>query len=312
MRKYRASNRIPFGSFILLVLLGAVGGAALGGVLWALDSQLHFYLVLLFPIVAGAILGGILAWGVRVGKVRSPFVAGIVGLLAGVLMFGVYHFAGNTITFRGEARDALIENSGKSFNESLLDRRIDEILDEEVGDTGFVGYLRLAAREGFSITRTSASSSGSELDLSGDVVFGYWALEILIAAAFAAIIAGRAAGQPFDEESSAWYGNPEFLAMTSTKSRKALLNALKDGDFQTAGSLLTTQDIKYPRMELMIRRAASATVSGQDIFLIVNQVQRKGRPTTIRSGVVSPSELDLMVFAMRQAASRQSPSIPVR
>ena len=93
MQKYRASNRMSFGGFILLLVLTIISAAALGGILFALDYYLHFYLVLIFPMAAGAIAGGLLVRGVYTAKVRSPLVAGIVGLLCGVLMFGVYHVA---------------------------------------------------------------------------------------------------------------------------------------------------------------------------------------------------------------------------
>ena len=79
MRKYQPSNRVPFASFILLLLIGAVSGAAVGGILWALDNYAGISLVFVFPLVAGAIIGGLLAIGVRPGKVRSPFVAGMIG-----------------------------------------------------------------------------------------------------------------------------------------------------------------------------------------------------------------------------------------
>ncbi len=93
MRKYQPSNRVPFGSFILLALLAIVGSAVVGGILWALDAYAHFYLVIVYPLIAGGIVGGVLVLGVRVGKVRSPFIAMLIGLVCGVLIYGVYHYA---------------------------------------------------------------------------------------------------------------------------------------------------------------------------------------------------------------------------
>ena len=55
MRKYRASNRVPFVGFLLLLLIAVLGGAVLGGILWAVDDLAHFYLVIVFPLFAGAI-----------------------------------------------------------------------------------------------------------------------------------------------------------------------------------------------------------------------------------------------------------------
>ncbi|MFN8452376.1 MAG: hypothetical protein U0521_28185 [Anaerolineae bacterium] len=42
MRKYRASNRVPFGSFLILLVLAVIGGAAVGGILWAVDAMSTF------------------------------------------------------------------------------------------------------------------------------------------------------------------------------------------------------------------------------------------------------------------------------
>ena len=313
MRKYRASNRVPFGSFLMLLVLAVIGGAAVGGILWAVDAFVHFYLVLLFPIVGGAIAGGLLARGVHAGKVRSPFIAGLVGVISALVMFGVYHGASYYVTFRGDMHEAYIENTGKGASDDDFERALNKLMFTEVGDTGFVGYLKLAAREGFSITRTSSSFSGdSGLELKGDIVWGYWAVEILLAAGFAAVIAAREAGQPFDEEANAWYGAPALMAIASNKSRKALVNAIKDGDFLQAGSFLTTQQIKYPRLEVTIRRSpASASTIMTDAYLTVNYLQRQGRSTAVRSGVVSPSELDLIQRGMQQA-SLQNPAISNR
>ncbi|MCC6802738.1 MAG: hypothetical protein IT319_07620 [Anaerolineae bacterium] len=314
MRKYRASNRVPFASFVLLILVGAVAGAIVGGILWALDSILNFYLVLLFPLIGGAIVGGALSTVARIGRVRSPFITALVAILSALVMFGVYHGASYAITFRSEMRDAYVENAGSSASDEDFERALNKLMFSEVGDTGFVGYLKLVAREGFSITRTSSFSSTSDsgLELKDELVWGYWAIEILVAAGIAAWIAARAAGEPFDEEANAWYGKPTLLAIASNKSRKALLNALKDGDFLEAGSLMTTQDLKHPRLEITIRQSpAGGGTLMTDTFLTVNYAQRKGRSNAVRSGVVSPSELDLISRGMQQAAL-QNPAVSGR
>lgn len=313
MRSYRASNHTPFSGFLLLLLLALVSGAALGGILWALDNYLSFYLIVVFPLFAGAIAGGLLLLGVRAGKVRSPFTAALMGVIAGLVIFGVYHFASYYVTFRGVVRDAIVQSDNVTPTDAQLDQAINQELMKQVSDTGFTGYLRYAAQQGFSITNsTFESDSSDDLQLQGQTVYLYWVVEIVIACGMAGWLAAREAGQPFDEDANLWYGSPTRLAITSVKSRKALFNALKQGDFQTAGSLLTTQEIKYPREEVLIRRspAASGRLAQQDIYLTVNYCQRKGRTVIQRRGVVSPSELDLIERAM--ATQQQSPAVSGR
>ncbi len=301
MQKYRASNRMSFGGFILLLVLAIISAAALGGVLFAVDYYLHFYLVLVFPMFAGAIAGGLLVRGVYSSKVRSPLVAGIVGLLCGVLMFGVYHAASYYVGFRTEMRAAYVENAGKEPTDVQFNTELDALLQDEVGDVGIVGYLKLTAREGMSITRT-ASSSSTAIDLKDELVWIYWGVEILLAGLFAAFIAGRAAGEPFNEDSEEWYGPAIRFASATGKSRKDLMNALKDGNFQQAGMLLTTQDIKYPRLDINVRRSKDGG-SSQDTFVQVMYSQRRGRSNGIKSGMVSSSEFESIQRGMSQAPS---------
>jgi len=307
MRKYRASNQTPLGSFLLLLILGIISAASVGGILWAVDNYLHFYLVVAFPLFAGLIAGGLLVLGVRSGKVRSPFLAGLIGLLTGVLIFGVYHLASYYITFRQDMRASYIDHFKSTPTDAELDEAINsQILEPKVQDTGFIGYLKFAAQQGLTITNsTYSSSSSSDIELKDQWVWVYWAVELVLAGGVAAVVAAREARQPFDEEANSWYGKPTVLAATTPKSNKQLINALKDGDFQTAGSLLTTQNIRYPRTEVWLQRspAANGTLPQQDIYLSVQHIQRKGQHVAKRAGLISPSELDLIKRAIPQAAA---------
>ncbi|HVU12423.1 MAG TPA: hypothetical protein VHD90_14160 [Phototrophicaceae bacterium] len=302
MRKYRASNRVPFGGFILLILIAVIGGAILGGILWAVDDYVHFYLVIVFPLFAGAIAGALLRLGVTAGKVRSPLFALLMGFIAGLVMFGVYHYADYTITFLGILREPTVQTGGKVPSDADVDKLTKELFqDYHVSDSGFLGYLEYEANIGFSITNADYVNNDSDLNLTGNLVWAYWGIEILIAMITAGAIARGAANQPFDEESGDWYGSPSRLGITTTKNSKALTTALKDGNWQQAGSLLTTQGIGYPRHEVLLRRSRtpSAVPQQQDIYLTVNYAQRSNRTVVKSSGLVSPSELDLIQRSMQ-------------
>ncbi|MBI1256148.1 MAG: hypothetical protein GC204_01635 [Chloroflexi bacterium] len=259
MRKYRPSNRTPIASIFLLLILGIICAGALGGILWAVDNYLNFYLVVAFPLLAGALAGGLLVLGVRSGKVRSPFLAALIGLLTGVLIFGVYHFATYSVTFRGAVRDVYVEDVGKTPSDAELDQYINKGLQRNTGDTGFIGYLKFAAQQGMTITNSTSvtSSSAADIELKDQWVWVYWGIELLLAGGIAASLAAGEARQPFDEDSNSWYGAPTTLALATLKARKPLDKALNDGDFQTAGSLLTVNNIRYPRNEILLRRGAA-------------------------------------------------------
>jgi len=308
MQKYRASNQMSFGGFILLLVLAIIAGAALGGIMFALDYYLHFYLILLFPLVGGAIAGGLLARGVYTSKVRSPFVAGLIGLLCGVLMYGVYHAASYYIGFRTDMRAAYVKNAGEEPTDAQFNKALDELLQEDVGDTGIMGYLKETAKEGITITSTSSYGSSSSTDtLKGNLVWGYYGVEILLAGFIAAGIAGAAAGQPFDEDAGEWYGPAMFFASAGKKSRKELLNALKVGDFQQAGALLTQQDIKYPRINMNIRRSRSGS-NTQDVFVQLTYNTRRNRPNNLKKGVITTSDFESLQRGMNQAVANPSPT----
>ncbi len=304
MQKYRASNRMSFGGLILLLVLAVISAAALGGILFAVDYYAHFYLVLMFPMFAGAIAGGLLTRGVYSAKVRSPIVAWLVGLICGVLMFGVYHFASYYVGFRTDMRKAYVENVGQEPTDAEFDEALDLLLKDEVGDVGIMGYFKLMAREGITITSTSSYSSSTSKGetLKDNLAWGYWAVEILLAGLFAAFIAGRAAGEPFNEDSNEWYGPAMFFATAPGKSRKDVVNAFKDGNFQQAGMLLTQQDIKYPRIDVNLRRSKDGG-SSQDTFVQLMYSQRRGRSSGLKSGMISSSDFESLQRGISQAAN---------
>jgi hypothetical protein len=307
MRAYQPSGVISGGGFLLLLLLAVLAGVVVGAVLWAVDNYVHFYLVIAFPILAGAIAGGLLIRAVKSSKIRNPLMAGLAGIIAGLIMYGVYHYASYYISFRNDfIRPTYIENNpGSTPTDTQLDQFMNDGLMRAVQDTGFIGYIKYTAKIGFTITRTGSTSSETPIELKDNVAYGYWVLEILIAAGVAAVLAANAAREPFDETANTWYGGPTVFAIASTKSRKQLMRALKDGNFQEAGGLMTKEQIKYPRIEIWTRRSPEST--DQDVLLIVNHMQRSNRPNRIKQGMVSRADLD----ALNRAIGQVSPANPV-
>jgi hypothetical protein len=297
MRSYRASGAAPFGGVILLLLIAVASGLIVGGILWAVDNYLSLYLVVLFPLLAAAIVGGILTLLVRGVKIRSPLLAGLIGLIGGLLIYATYHYATYYVSFRNAVRDSLVESGAKSVSDAELDELINEQLQVDFGDTGFVGYLKLAAQDGITITRTTSISSESGIELKDNVLLGYWGLEWLLVALGVAVATGRAANDPFDEKAGTWYGPPMLVAMTDKKSRKEFLKALKAGDYAKAGSFLTTQPLNYPRTEVVTRRAQDPAA---DVYIQVRTAPRQGRFTIDRRGMMTANEFADLRRAMAQ------------
>lgn len=306
MRKYKPSGAAPISGLILMLIATIAIGVAAGLALFAVDFYLKFYLVLAFPIIGAFLVGGLLLLIVRASKIRNPLVAGLIAGLGGLIMMGTYHFASYFIGFRSEVRTAIEENAGETIADADLDEFINSVLKDEVGQEGFVGYLQYSAREGISITRATSTSDTGGIQLKDGLVWGYWGLELLIAIVVAWGMAARQARDPFDESAESWYGKPEFLAAADWKSRKTLSEALKKGDFQQVGSLLTTWDLKYPRADIRIRR--SPNTSAADVYLEYHDATAKGRTALKQSGMVSSGELALLTQAMNSAAPPAAPS----
>lgn len=301
MRAYRASNEAPFVSVILLLIVAVIAGAVIGGILWGVEHFTNFYLIVAFPIFAGFLAGLALAFVVKVGKIRSPIIAIFAGLVAALVMYGVYHFASYYITFRGQVQEVAVEQQ-LDLTDAEIDAFINEQLELEFGSSGFIGYMQLAAREGFSITRATSSSSSGGLEISGAGVWIYWGVEILLAAALAASAASSQAGEPFDENVGQWYGPLTVIAKGSPKVRKEMVDALNGGDYETAGRLLG-QNPDGASLDVGVRRSPDA--ASQDIMLVVRE--QNGRNTTeIQKGLVDPTELQRFTRALEAAAPQTS------
>lgn len=287
MRPFRASNQAPMNSVILMLIVAVVVGAIVGGILWAVEHFTRFYLVVAFPIFAGFIAGGALTWVIRSGKVRSPMLAGLCGVVAALVIYGVYHYASYYVSYTEDWREFLIEQGYTPADDNELRQIIAEWQLEQYGSTGFLPYMNEAAEIGFSISRATSSSSGG-IEIQGTIAWIYWGVEILIAAIVAASTAGKQAGEPFDEETGQWYGPVESIGKASVKARKELSSALNNGDYSTAGRLLTRGEIKGNLLDIGVRRSPDSTA--QDIVLVVRQQQGRNI-SEIQRGVITPFDL---------------------
>src|SRR5262245_14229483 len=81
---FRPDGGVPVGGLFLTLLLCGAGALVIGAVVSAVHQWV--YLVLVFPLAMGAGTGAAGYIGVRSGKVRNPWVAGGVGLAAGVFV----------------------------------------------------------------------------------------------------------------------------------------------------------------------------------------------------------------------------------
>jgi hypothetical protein len=337
MKPYKPSNRTSIVGIALLVLTVVVG--AVIGALVALLSEV-IYLVLIFPIFMGVAAGAVLKVAVTQGKVRSPILAGASGLLAGFLMFGALHGV-QYFLFRGEARETILEELGGMLEvhtweadsldeilvseesetnlpdtgaaqlmQDLADHVFDEILVEETGSSGFWGYMLLQASEGVSIGRVLGSS---EFNLGPTLSWVYWLAEMALAAGIAAYAGWQAAGRPFCEACSRWYGNPEHLGGVEATASDELLGALRLGSMAQTGHLLEG-NTDLPSLEVHVQDCGDCPTADSRLSVTRYALNSKGKVTTrqVTAGMISPGQKEELMQALAQkralAASQEEAS----
>ena len=290
MREYKSSGIAPFPGILTALVYGLIAAAIVGGILFAIDHYIGFYLIIMFPVVAGFIVSFVLTMGITAGKIRNAAVAFLVGAICGLATMGVYHFLNYQIGFKTDVKNA-ISQPGSSVTDQ--DEQLSEaaFLKQEVKQTGFTGFLMYQAKQGITITR-STSSSG--LTLSNGWAWGYFGIEVLIVAFIAGGGASSTANDPFDERSNAWYGKPVHVLSAPFGEAPALRGALKNGSFETAGQLMTREALAAPRLDLTARSTADG--HPESIVLELNEITLDGKKNAktrkLEQGMVTQLELE--------------------
>src|SRR5258706_7141484 len=202
-------SKVPLFGLILLIFVSVAGAVAIGAITSAIETYLLFNLNIVFALIEGMLAGGAVVLAMRVGKVRSKFVAVIFGILAGLITYGTYWY-GDYYLFKQQVAN---DRSGSSRQQS--DELVDTFFKTETGQPGVVGFLMYQAKEGFGITSSSYAGSSArttDLTLQGTTAYGYYAVELLAICLIAAAAAFRAAGTPF-------FGRDERLFLNKNLGR---------------------------------------------------------------------------------------------
>ena len=154
------------------------------------------------------------------------------GLLSGLFVYGGMHGA-DYLQFRDRVATELAGDSGSS-NDGDTGRTVDQYLENTVGDTGFVGYLKHAAEEGVVIGKFG--NEGINLGGTGSWVF--WIVELFVIELVAGAFAYGASTKAFCEECDQWYGNDIKVGSVPPEQADAFLAALKNGSPHQAGALV--------------------------------------------------------------------------
>lgn len=174
---------------LLSLILAAAAAVGLGFGLFLLDSQ-GFYLVGLMPLLGGAILGFVVRLPVPLTWTRTAPLM-LIALLAALGMMAVYWYL-QYDAYQNTIVATVQENQPSITREEVLSR-IDEVQMETYGVSGFPAFVMDYAETGFTIGRVGSSDSSS-LEFKGNLAYGFWIFELVIAVAMAAFSARNKRG----------------------------------------------------------------------------------------------------------------------
>lgn len=238
MRPYEPSNRLSFVGFVAMLVVGVLFAVILGAIAAAVGTAI--YLVPLSAIILAFLAGGVAQIAVRVGRVRAPLFAFVVGLVLGVIVYGSYR-VGNYIYALYQISQ-LTPSKNADIVQNLLDAR-DEleivIARETDGSSGLIGFILFEASEGMEITR-GFSSSSSSLTLDRNATLALWGGEFLLVLLWSAFAARSQARKPYLEKYNRWLSKADYrrLGTVDLRQKEAFMQRLETGDFRGAGFLV--------------------------------------------------------------------------
>lgn len=193
------------------------------------------YLILIFPVAMGLTAGGLTFAANYAGKIRNTTVTLAFGLLSGLCLYGGMHGA-DYLQFRGDVAASLSEELDLAEGaDADTDALIDLYLQDQVGESGFLGYLKYSAEQGVSIGRVGRG--GVNLGATGTWI--YWLVELLVIEIIAGGLAfGVADSSVFCEECDRWYDAKKPVGSVSPENADAFLEALNHQNYNQAGTLI--------------------------------------------------------------------------
>lgn len=285
--KYAPSGRFTPVGLVLMPVLGLLG-ALVGSYIYYLFDKHLFTLIILFPAILGAIAGGGVGLGVLYGKVRYPLLAGVIAVLLGAFAYVMVHYWSYR-ALPGELAEAYKEETGIELSAAQSKDLTDWVLEEEVGQTGFVGYIKLTAEEGVSVGR--AGSSSNFLKLPAFLAYPLLLVEMLISAGVAGMVAGSMASDLFCERDNLWYKTRDILKSSGT-SAQAIAEAIEAGQYDQIPEL-----IEPPQKALYSQVKVKACPRCRDAYLSLD-VSRENKSTTVYTAHLTPEQLNALEAAV--------------
>lgn len=300
MKIYQPSNVASSQGVAILAASSLVSGVAIGSATAFISKFIYFIVV--FPLCMGFGTGALLGVAVKKGKIRNPSIALGLGILSGVVTYGSLMY-GQYINFQQET-ERIMQNEYSLTDKKQIADQVNAVLQQETGDSGFVGFLKFSAKQGTSISRGS-----SKLKLNDTFTYLLWLIELGIVGFLAASLPFGAASEPFNEDGNDWYGEKQRIGSAKEESKDALIQFLNVDDIAGAAALLSSQaDLPLPRIDVYGRTCAAAVNS--DSVITVNYVSLNAKKQVeskqLLEGLISESQRSQLVL---QISSQNDESV---
>jgi len=301
MRTYQPSNIAPSQGVTILAISSLVSGAAIGGATAFISKFIYF--IVLFPMAMGFASGAVMGFAVKKGKIRNPITALSLGVLGGLVTYGSLMY-GQYINFKQEV-ETTMEREYNVTDKNQAKEQINVILQQETGSSGFVGFLKMSAKEGTSISRGS-----SKVKLNDTFTYLLWLIELGIVGFLAASMPFKSASEPFNEEANEWYGEKQWVGSTTEESKDELMRLLNMDDMAGASALLSSQtDLPTPRIDVYSQSCAGIAFSDSVITVsyVSTNAKKQQESQDLLTGLVSESQRSLLVPQISTATSETNP-----
>ncbi len=222
------------------ILFIAVAGGIVIGISLYLISKLFGYYGVWSAGVAGIAGMPVMYLSVKRLKIRWRGYVILCGILLGLISYGTYYYAEYRAFLQDTRDDITINNPSTSDDEA--NKIIGDYLREETGLTGFAGYIKLLAQEGFTVTDSYSpyyppGQSNVSQETTPETLFR-WLLEIIAITSGAAWIGYAQAKTPFCETENEWLKYDNFLGAVLKHDKKAFRECINSISYITAATYI--------------------------------------------------------------------------
>ncbi len=220
------------GAVLMVLIVTLISSIVVGAAL--MFSSQYFYLLLIQPGFAAFLVALVVTLAIKQGKVRNAGIGLMAAVVAVVGLYGSYRYF-TYVDFRLFAASD-IQQAEPSLTNSEVRFVIDQFLLEETGSSGFLGFIRLEAAEGMTISRAT-SVGGSGLGLNEFFTVGYWILEILFIGFILLAMVSGATNAPFCTDEDKWlrYNTTGYVKREDSET---FFNALQAGNINAAAAVM--------------------------------------------------------------------------